>query len=357
MNNFEKKDTSRRTALRALLSLLVATVMLNHPATAQVANAHPGSDQPILTDIGALPPAFPKSQATAINNRGHVVGSLIDSEEGNHAFLYRNGTMINLGVLPTGTFSDAYGVNERDQVVGRALYVTPGLPNDRFFHAFLWQNGVMTDIGMAQPELNTQARAINNRGQIVGVGGSHAFLYENGAFKDLGTLGGINSVANAINDWGAVVGNSELADGSTHGFLYWNGVMRDLGTLGGSMSDASGINNLGQIVGTSTLADGTSHGYLYMFGHMIDLTKLPGGSEITGAYDINDLGQILCPGLVYERGHAIHYSGPLPPNNVQFFFATQFSRHINNRGKIPGWILPASHAGVLDINELAESQE
>lgn len=352
MNDLEK-DTFRRTALRTILSLIVATVMLNHPATAQVANADLNSGQQILTNIGALPPTFLTSQARGINTQGHVVGSLILREEANHAFLYRNGTMIDLGVLPSGTFSDAYAVNERDQVVGTALFSFPIPPGGRFFHAFIWDKGVMTDIGsLLYPGTNSHAYAINNRGQVVGDIGGHAFLYDKGVMTDLGTLGGPTSVALAINEAGAVVGSSTLADGSKHAFLYWQGAMTDLGTLGGANSVARSINNLGQIVGTSQLADGTSHGFLYQSGQMIDLTTLPNGQDISSAIWINDVGQILCDGFVYESGRVVSFSGPLPPDNLIFVFATQ----INNRGQIPGWIFPIKQAGVLDINELAEKQ-
>lgn len=57
---------------------------------------------------------------------------------------------------------------------------------------------------------------------------------------DLGTLPGVNSVANGINDKGQIVGQS---DGSA--FLYENGSMTGIGVLEG----AAGINNSGQIVG------------------------------------------------------------------------------------------------------------
>src|SRR6185369_7510729 len=179
-------------------------------------------EHPLVKDLGSLPPTYSRSQAYAISNSGLIAGSLIQvgHDEANHGFLYRNGQMIDLGTLPTGTFSDAYGVNDRGQVVGRALYVTPGLPLDRFFHAFLWEKGIMKDIGTLEQTTSSIAYGINIRGQVVGES-AHAFLYENGAMKDLGTLpGGDTSIAYAINDAGQIVGSSTLADGSMHAFLY-----------------------------------------------------------------------------------------------------------------------------------------
>ena len=52
-----------------------------------------------------------------------------------------------------------------------------------------------------------QALAINSYGTVVGFSGSieshHAFSYSGGAMTDLGTLGGANSGASAINNAGA----------------------------------------------------------------------------------------------------------------------------------------------------------
>jgi probable HAF family extracellular repeat protein len=73
--------------------------------------------------------------------------------------------------------------------------------------------------------------------------------------RDLGTLGGQNSTALAINSKSQIVGFSDLSQtGVTHAVL-WTAPnkMKDLGSLGGSNSTAQGINDSGQVVGGSTL--------------------------------------------------------------------------------------------------------
>jgi probable HAF family extracellular repeat protein len=70
---------------------------------------------------------------------------------------------------------------------------------------------------------------------------------------DLGTLGGSDAIALALNDYGQVVGSSLTATGERHAFLWENGVMRDLAPdLHGS--EASGITNSG-VVGIKTIPD------------------------------------------------------------------------------------------------------
>ncbi|HYO45774.1 MAG TPA: hypothetical protein VEY33_03705, partial [Gemmatimonadota bacterium] len=141
---------------------------------------------------------------------------------------------------------------DASQVVGSA-YTAGNVAH----HAFLWQNGTMIDLGTLG---GTQggALSINDAGQAVGSStptagnfAHHAFLWQNGTMIDLGTLGGTQSKACGINDAGQVVGSSTLTTGSSaHAFLWQNGTMIDLSTIGGT-SEACGINDVGQVVGWS----------------------------------------------------------------------------------------------------------
>ena len=78
---------------------------------------------------------------------------------------------------------------------------------------------------------------MNERNQVVGYcynypGYLHqAFLWSDGVMQPLGTLGGSESEAMAINDLGQVVGWARSSNGRTRAFLWQNGVMRDLGSF------------------------------------------------------------------------------------------------------------------------------
>jgi probable HAF family extracellular repeat protein len=172
------------------------------------------------------------------------------------------------------------------------------------------QRYTVTDLGTLGG-LSSFANGINNAGQVVGKADlpgtpastpTHAFLYSGGIMQDLGTLGGNLSNATAINNAGQIVGNSltiTRVGQVSHAFLYSGGIMQDLGTLAGPSgvaqeSTANGINDLGQIVGQSTSSDfGLNHAFLYTGGIMTDLGSLivtQGASSATG---INDTGQIV----------------------------------------------------------------
>ncbi len=75
--------------------------------------------------------------------------------------------------------------------------------------------------------------------------------------------------------------------------------MTDLGTLGGRDSVAAAINDKGAVVGASLTSTSASHGFIDLRGRMVDLNSLipaDSGLVITAADDINDRGQIVAQG-------------------------------------------------------------
>ena len=85
--------------------------------------------------------------------------------------------------------------------------------------------------------------------------------------SDLGTLGGSQSRAWAVNDSGQVVGYSYLIRNTTyHAFLYEGNSMVDLNTLlspgsGWVLNYATGINDSGQVAGYGSI-NGNTHAFL-----------------------------------------------------------------------------------------------
>ena len=122
---------------------------------------------------------------------------------------------------------------------------------------------------------------------------------------NLGTLGGIQSFPEAINDRSQVVGEFTVLDsqgtGISHAFRWEHGRRQDLGTVAGdSDSIAYAINHKGQIVGASgsgfiDLPFNPVHAFLWENGVLTDLnTLIPANSDLQliAAYGINAQGQI-----------------------------------------------------------------
>jgi len=80
--------------------------------------------------------------------------------------MWREGALVDLGVLPGDFVSGAQAVNDSDTVIGVSL------GND--LHFFVWKNGQMSDLNsLIPPDSGWQlllVNDINNRGQIVGAG-------------------------------------------------------------------------------------------------------------------------------------------------------------------------------------------
>ncbi len=184
------------TALAALTLLLAALFAMPAAATAATATPAVADSHRHIVDLGTLGGPENQSEATAINDRGEVVG-----------------------------------------------WSTPNT-NCTCTHAFLWRHGKLTDLTPL-----VRADDINDHGVIVGVGVTasgayHAFRWAHGKATDLGTLGGDFSEAGRIDNRGQILGTSTTADGQYHSFLWADGQMTDLAPLG-----AADINDRGQIVG------------------------------------------------------------------------------------------------------------
>ena len=259
-----------------------------------------------VTDLGVLVGASGYSQANAINAGGHVAGYFAAAVQG-QSFLYGQGGQVQTFAVPGSASTQALGLNNLDQVVGSYFSTATGHTG-----AFLRQaSGELVDLGILGGS-DAAALAINNDGLIVGwllmADGRHAFLQQPGASAplDLGNLGLGGTQANAVNDLQQVVGTS-----AGHAFLYAGGTLNDLGAFGGRQTVAYGINNLSQIVGDYVISSGTEgqsfHGWVYLEGQLYDLNGLldpaAQGWTIIGARGVNDAGQIIATAVNPSQGN------------------------------------------------------
>ena len=255
--------------------------------------------------------------------------------------VWRFGKMTLLPNLPGGNNANAFGINNRGQLVGFAENGVSDATCQKAtpfqvtrFQAVIWSpTGEIQQLSPLTSMGDTVAYAfgINDSGQVVGssgtcatqglppvsVAGLHAVLWEkDGTPVYLGTLGdGKNTtsdIAGNINRLGEVAGTSQLPDGTIHSFLWTRhtGTV-DIGTLPGAFATIAPccgtLNNKGQIVGFSI--DGetfNSRAFLWQNKVITDLnTLIPAGSPwyLQAAYSINDAGEIVGQGTINGELH------------------------------------------------------
>jgi probable HAF family extracellular repeat protein len=254
-----------------------------------VALVAPASAEPVvaLQSLGTLGGENDYSSAFDINDAGQIVGSSFVSGYTEHAFVYENGTMTDIGVQIIGAESYAFDINNFGQAIG----------NFDDNEGFVYSGGVVTPTGTLPGGSYSMALAINDAGQVIGFGNTasqtRAFRMNAGVMVDLGTLGGGNSQAWTQNEAGQIVGMAQTAGGQWHAFLYTSGTMDDLGTLGGTTSDALAISPDGKVAGVSTVTGDTEeHLFLYSGGTMTDLGWFGSGTSLEPVA-VNNAGEIV----------------------------------------------------------------
>jgi len=330
------------------LLFLIATMLLFAAAGALQAQTY------AIEDLGTLS-ATPSDgvRAAGINNRGHVHGENDKTNPSGtgvqwRSFLWDGAVLNEIFPLVLGSTWSG-GLNDLDHCVGK--YTAGSLS----MHGYFWNGGPIVDVDVGNRNC-THIMDINADRNCTGTYLSdqvwglvyryHAFVMNSaGQWLDIGTLGGYESFAKALNDWnhaigwtrddqnhhlgylwtyangmidignlggtfcdpedidnfGRIVGASADASGNHRPFLRENGAMIDLGTLGGAAGRAKGINDFGVIVGNAGDAGGVKRAVIWESGAAVDLnTLIPAGTgwNLTGAGEINELGEITGTGLL-----------------------------------------------------------
>jgi len=290
-----------------------------------------------ITNLGSL--SSRSSYAAGMNDAGQVVGYYHDDSWRMRAFLFSDGTMIDLGTLG-GLQADARDINNRGEVVGQAQTA------DGHWHAFIWDaDAGMRDLGTLGGN-TSEAYAINESGQVVGFSdspdGMHAFVYADGVMTQVpGTPSYAQSGAFDINDSGHMAGILLMNGGVAVAFKYDT----QIATLGWPMLTASEawlINNQGLITGHSW-GSGQYRSFLYVDGLVVDLGVLD-GFERTYAWGLSESGQVvgsatntlqgLSHAFIYTGGKLINLNTLLAPGHTWEYLTS--ANAINSSGQIAG---------------------
>ncbi|MHC4867909.1 MAG: hypothetical protein ACYTEX_27885, partial [Planctomycetota bacterium] len=253
----------------------------------------------IIIDLGAIGDG--SSYGHGLNSFGHVTGyATVDGNS--HAFLWKCGTMIDLG---TGGFDNSvgWGINDSEQIAG-CLYDTAP---EQDANGFVWEDGAFSDIGSGPNGVHpVEARGINVKGQVTGYytlaeGNRRAFVCfgptdGNSQWDDLSDSGisaiagfaESNSVALAIDNDGNLAGYWD-GGGGIGGFVRLTGVVEDAGRCDGNDMYLQAINSSGQAVGYSS-DGGTDTAIFYQGGSWVALDPCSAESRANG---INSAGEIV----------------------------------------------------------------
>ena len=215
-------------------------------------------------------------QLVALDENGDLVG-LKSDEHRTRAAIWVNGQERLLGGLSDIFFppnvSTAFDMNPHQEIVGASA--TWEQAGDEIQHAFIWENGVMRDLGLLAdrpcetfPERvcgGSAAYDINNNGVAVGVSsdggpGRHGVRWSNGAIQDLG-----HGWAIALNDAGDVIGYRQdypirdyagriVEYGGDDATIWRNDIPQSLGSLGGAATKVVALNEAGIVTGVSLTA-------------------------------------------------------------------------------------------------------
>jgi probable HAF family extracellular repeat protein len=273
-----------------------------------------------------------------------------------HPFAWRDGELSDLGALPgPANCAVANATNSQGEVVGGSesgeIDPLTGVNQSR---AVRWKNGRIQVLGSLGGNQGNAA-AINSRGQIVGTATNdtpdpiacfglgtqcRAFLWQDGEMRDLGTLGGPDALGVLINERGQVAGVSytNFFSTTTDPFLWENGTMTDLGSFGGTFGVPLALNNRGQIVGQSNLVgDNFSHAFLWDHGVLIDLGTLGGNFGTANA--INEGGDVV--GYATNAGdqaaHAVLWSrGAITDLGTLTSDFCSSANAVNSKGQVVG---------------------
>jgi len=267
---------------RLCLSLLVVFCGFSRPADAQ---------GPPYTFAKLQVPGSVFTDATGINNAGHVVGTYYSSNGVRRGYVFDGSTYTTID-FPGAAHTFIFGINGSDSTAGS--YTTQSGGGQ--WHGLAGSGGSFTVFDF--PGRETDGRAINAAGQIVGVYNNGpgtpdtGYLKIENAYTAVAFPGAQHTYAFGINDAGTISGTYAAPDG-LHGFILAGGTFSVINFPGANQTFVGGINNQNKAVGWSKRGTNPTHGFLVSgTGWRAFDVDFPGVVD-TQPQALNDSGQVV----------------------------------------------------------------
>ena len=356
-----------RVLRRAPMALVVAACGSDPVAAPAVA---PNLDVASSGDVGAnalaqfevtvlpLLPGGTWSEATAINDGGSIVGYGNVTGGAVHAFVYRNGTIQDLGNRKGYLNSRAYGINVNGEVVGAASTTT----RPRSTTAVIWSSsGQISALPGTDTVRASTARAINRSGVVVGSfrnanGDLHPARWTGGVLEDYLPFmqPGLSGEARAVNDAGVAVGFGDFySPFSLYQSARWDAQKNPTfipplnnGTIYADSSELYDINNSGDWVGWSDYPiSGVPQGVHYTW---LDGELYPPQCAAVGAHEVALSDRKRLVGTLRSstnRLRAYTNTTYMFPNGLGELlpivpYAESKATDVNACGRVVGWVSP-----------------
>lgn len=314
-----------------VLSVLAAGGAGGGAVVVEDAQAAPSVATYTVTDLGAFQG---RSESSAVNGAGVVVGSSDASGGALVPVVYQGGTMSALPNLSAYADGAALAINQGGVVVGWSRL------SSSLIRAVEWVDGSAT----ALPDFGygvNQANDINSAGEVVGsvqkpASGSVEYpaVWSNGALSLLPALPHGDAYSLGVNDSGEVVGSSGISRHPYHAVSWNGGVIHD---LSGADVDAyaEAVSATGQVVGEAAPCCGFGYPtgpYQAMLWSDEVARSLTASSSDEHALSINDAWQVVGgqatggDAFIFENGTLYNLNSLLTDaNGWSVFMATGIS--------------------------------
>jgi probable HAF family extracellular repeat protein len=264
-------------------ALLVAFCGFSGPVEAQ---------GPPYTFVKLQVPGSIYTDATGINNSGHVVGTYYTSDFTRHGYVFDGNTYTTVD-FPGAVHTFLFGIDASGRAVGSYSLSNSGGP----WHSLMVEDGNFSSFDF--PNRETDARAINGVGRIVGIYNSGpgtpdtGYLKIDDSYESISVSGATHTYALGINDASKIVGSYAGADGVLRGFMQNGPTLSTINFPLATQTFVGGINNADAMIGWSQKGSNAPRGFLMSGSRMRAFdVNLPGA--VNGQPQaLNDPGQVV----------------------------------------------------------------